>query len=73
LAERCGLELVYFERCKKALTLDYLHTQFRVYRHWLLTPVVGFLHRLLPARVTGRNFYIRIGVMVVILELRKKP
>ena len=68
LARRCGLELVYFERCKKALNLDYLYTQFRVYRHWLLTPVVSLLHRILPARVTARNFYISIGEMVVILK-----
>jgi hypothetical protein len=62
------LRMVYYERSKKALNLDYLHTQFRTYRHWLLTPLVGALHGLLPGSWNARNFYFSIGEMVVVLE-----
>jgi 2-polyprenyl-3-methyl-5-hydroxy-6-metoxy-1,4-benzoquinol methylase len=68
LAAKCGLQVAYFERSRKALNIDYLHTQLNVYRHWLLTPLVKTLHRLLPAKITALNFYFSIGEMVVILE-----
>lgn len=71
LANRCGLELVHFERGKKALNLAYLYTQFRVYRHWLFTPLINILHKLAPQKLRDRNFYLSIGEMVVILQ--KKP
>jgi hypothetical protein len=71
LANRCNLHLVHFRRCKKALNLAYLHTQFGVYRHWLLTPLTALLFRLAPKSLRHRNFYISIGEMVVLLK--KKP
>lgn len=71
LASQCGLNVAYYERSKKALTINYLHTQFNVYKHWLLTPVINILHALLPKNLITRNFYLSIGEMVVILN--KKP
>ena len=68
LAEKCGLQVAYYERSRKALNIDYLHTQLNVYRHWLLTPLISTLHRLLPAKMTALNFYFSIGEMVVILK-----
>ena len=68
LANRCGLLPVHFERSKKALNLAYLHTQFGVYRHRLLTPLVNLLYRLAPTSLRNRNFYLSIGEMVVILK-----
>lgn len=68
LAAKGGLQVLHYERSKKALNIDYLHTQFRVYRHWLFTPLVNLLHRLLPAGLNARNFYFSIGEMVVILR-----
>ncbi|HEY4110216.1 class I SAM-dependent methyltransferase [Puia sp.] len=68
LANRAGLRLTHFERSKKALNLAYLYTQFSVYRHWLLTPLVTLAHRLAPNGLRNRNFYFSIGEMVVILE-----
>jgi 2-polyprenyl-3-methyl-5-hydroxy-6-metoxy-1,4-benzoquinol methylase len=68
LAGNCGLKLAYYERSGKALNIDYLHTQLNVYRHWLLTPFINVLHKLLPARLTALNFYFSIGEMVVILR-----
>lgn len=70
LAVRCGLEFAYFARFGKSLNLRYLHSQWRVYRHWLMTPVTGLLNRILPARLMERNVKLRIGEMVVLL---KKP
>ena len=68
LARRCNLHVVHTQRSKKALNLAYLHTQFSVYRHWLLTPLVAALHRLAPRKLRTRNFYLSIGEMVVILK-----
>ncbi|HLZ85840.1 MAG TPA: class I SAM-dependent methyltransferase [Puia sp.] len=70
LANRCGLQLEHFERSKKALNLSYLHTQFGVYRHWLLTPLVNMAWRLAPKNLRNRNFYLGIGEMAVILKKR---
>lgn len=67
LANRCHLRLAHFQRSKKALNLAYLHTQFGVYRHWLLTPLTALLYRLAPNSLRHRNFYISIGEMVAIL------
>jgi 2-polyprenyl-3-methyl-5-hydroxy-6-metoxy-1,4-benzoquinol methylase len=71
LARRCGLEVVHFQRSKKALNLAYLHTQFRVYRHPLLTPLATLAYRLAPQRLRTRNFYLSIGELTAILK--KKP
>ena len=68
LAEQCGLKVVHYERSKKALTINYLHTQFNVYQHWLLTPFINLIHFLLPPKVAAKNFYFSIGEMVVILK-----
>jgi hypothetical protein len=69
LATKCGLQVVHYEKSKKALNIDYLYTQLNVYRHWLLTPLINALHKLLPAKMTARNFYFSIGEMVVLLKL----
>lgn len=68
LAEQCGLKVLHYERSKKALTINYLHTQFNVYKHWLLTPFINFMYFLLPKKVAAKNFYFSIGEMVVILK-----
>jgi 2-polyprenyl-3-methyl-5-hydroxy-6-metoxy-1,4-benzoquinol methylase len=69
-AETCGLDVVHYERSKKALNIKYLHTQFNVYKHWLLTPVINIIHALVSKKVAAKNFYFSIGEMVVILKKR---
>jgi len=68
LAESCGLEVVYFEKSKKAMNIDYLYTQFNVYPHWLFTPFIKLIKWVLPLKATSYNFYISIGEMVTILK-----
>lgn len=68
LANKCNLECAHYERSKKALNVDYLHTQFNTYKHWLLTPLINIAHSILPARINAHNFHIAIGEMVVILK-----
>lgn len=68
LAGKCNLHIMHYEKSKKALNIEYLHTQYNAYRHWLLTPVVNLLHALLPAKARKKNFYFSIGEMVVILK-----
>jgi 2-polyprenyl-3-methyl-5-hydroxy-6-metoxy-1,4-benzoquinol methylase len=68
IANRSGMTIVHFEKAKKALNLTYLHTQFNVYKHWMFTPAVNFLHAILPKRMRTKNFYFSIGEMVVILK-----
>jgi 2-polyprenyl-3-methyl-5-hydroxy-6-metoxy-1,4-benzoquinol methylase len=72
LANKCGLYIAHYERSKKALNIEYLHTQYNVYKHWLLTPLVNTLHFLLPAKLRSANFYFSIGEMVVILKKQTK-
>lgn len=72
VAEQCGLNVVHYERSKKALNINYLHTQFNVYKHWLLTPFINMVHFLLPEKLAAKNFHFSIGEMVVILKKNKK-
>jgi 2-polyprenyl-3-methyl-5-hydroxy-6-metoxy-1,4-benzoquinol methylase len=71
LAEKCNLRLVHEEKSKKALNIDYLYTQFRVYQHWLFTPLFSILHFILPEKICSLNFYISLGEMVVILKKKQ--
>ncbi|MDF2438814.1 MAG: methyltransferase [Bacteroidota bacterium] len=71
LASLCGLEVVHYEKSKKALNFEYLHTQYNVYKHWLLTPAVKTMNALLPSKLRKKNFYFSIGEMVVILKKKK--
>lgn len=68
VARQCGLEVVHYERSKKALTINYLHTQFNVYKHWLFTPVINIFYAFLPRKISSRIFYFSIGEMVVVLK-----
>jgi 2-polyprenyl-3-methyl-5-hydroxy-6-metoxy-1,4-benzoquinol methylase len=68
LAAKCELQVAHYEKSKKALNVNYLHTQLNVYRHWLLTPLINTLYALLPMKLHARNFYFSIGEMVVILK-----
>lgn len=68
IAQQNNLEVAYYERSKKALNIDYLHTQLNVYKHWLLTPVINATRALLPKSVSSANFYIGIGEITVILK-----
>ncbi len=68
LAEQCALKIIYSENSKKALNLNYLHTQLNVYKHWLFTPVINFLCFILPNKIINRNFHISIGEITVVLK-----
>lgn len=71
LANEHQLELVRVEPAKKSLTLDYLHCQFEVYPHWLLTPLLRVANKLLPASLRHKHLYFTIGEMVAILRKRQ--
>lgn len=68
LAEKCGLKVVHYEKSKKALNIEYLYTQYNVYKHWFLTPALKGLHFMLSSKLRTKNFYFSIGEMVVILK-----
>jgi len=68
LANQCGWEIIHYEKAAKALNIGYFHTQFNVYKHWLLTPLVNTLHGLLPQSVAKQNFFLSIGEMVLVLK-----
>lgn len=68
LTQQTDLKIVYVEKSKKALNLNYLHTQLNVYKHWLFTPFINIAFRLLPNSITEKNFYIAIGEITVILK-----
>ncbi len=71
VADKCGLSVVHFEKSKKALNFEYLHTQYKVYKHWLLTPAINFLYFIFPKKLRSKNFYFSIGEMVVILKKKQ--
>ncbi|OQP59591.1 hypothetical protein A3860_37005 [Niastella vici] len=68
LASKSGWKIIHYEKAAKALNIGYFHTQFNVYKHWLLTPVVNTLHGLLPRSAASRNFCLSIGEMVLVLK-----
>jgi SAM-dependent methyltransferase len=68
LANNGGWEIIHYGKAAKALNIDYFHTQFNVYPHWLLTPLVNILHTLLPRSAGKRNFFLSIGEMVLVLK-----
>jgi SAM-dependent methyltransferase len=63
--EELGLADVRISGHWKRLSLDYLHTQLKTYRHWALTPVVSGLWRVLPACLCRRPFGYLCGEMLV--------
>jgi 2-polyprenyl-3-methyl-5-hydroxy-6-metoxy-1,4-benzoquinol methylase len=71
LAEQANMRIVYQESSKKALNIDYLHTQLNVYRHWLFTPLINIVYIILPSKLTRCNFHISIGEITVILKNKK--
>lgn len=68
IATQNQLNIVYSERSKKALNINYLHTQLNVYRHWLFTPIMNLLHSILPKKLCAKNIHIAIGEITVILK-----
>ena len=72
LAHKGGWEIIHYEKAAKALNIGYFHTQFDVYPHWLLTPMVNTLHALLPQKAGRRNFFLSIGEMVLVLKKKNK-
>lgn len=68
IAAKNGLKIVHSERSKKALNIDYLHTQLNVYKHRLFTPVINVLHSILPKSLTAKNFHISIGEITVVIK-----
>lgn len=72
LADKGGWEIIHYKKAAKALNIDYFHTQFKVYPHWLLTPLVNALHALLPQRTGRRNFFLSIGEMVLVLKKKRQ-
>jgi 2-polyprenyl-3-methyl-5-hydroxy-6-metoxy-1,4-benzoquinol methylase len=72
IAKHNDLEIIYSENSKKALNVDYLKTQLNVYKHWLFTPLINLTHRLLPKKLTGKNFYIAIGEITVVLKKKTR-
>jgi SAM-dependent methyltransferase len=71
LADRHGFRLVHLEPARKTLNLAYSYHQFQVYRHWLLTPIIGMLHAILPEKALQANIQVTVGEMVAVLQ--KQP
>jgi SAM-dependent methyltransferase len=68
LAKKCKLKIVYSERSKKALNLDYIINQFKRYNHRVFTPLAKFLDKILPGKLKSKNLYLPIGEMTAVLK-----
>ena len=68
IAKKNNLEILLSESSKKALNIEYLHTQLNVYKHWLFTPVINLAHFILPKSAAKKNFHLAIGEITVVLK-----
>jgi 2-polyprenyl-3-methyl-5-hydroxy-6-metoxy-1,4-benzoquinol methylase len=68
IAKECNMTIIYHESSKKALNIDYLHTQLNVYKHWLFTPAINFMRFIVPKSLTRKNFHIGIGEITVVMK-----
>ena len=67
LCARVGLRVVVCRPAVKALTFEYVSSQFVAYRHSVLTPFFSLLSRMIPMTVQGRRIFIPIGEMMAVL------
>jgi 2-polyprenyl-3-methyl-5-hydroxy-6-metoxy-1,4-benzoquinol methylase len=67
-ALQSSFELVHYERAKKSMNIDYLHTQLNVYKNRLFTPLINLLYIILPKAFLRKIFNITLGEMVVIFR-----
>ncbi len=63
--DRSGFDAVRIGAHTKHLSVAYAAGQMRTFRHWLLTPVVCGLERLLPRSLARRPVGLRCGEMLV--------
>lgn len=67
LCARVGLRVVVCRSAIKALTVEYVFSQFVAYRHRVLTPFFSLLSRMIPMTVQRRSVFIPIGEMMAVL------
>jgi 2-polyprenyl-3-methyl-5-hydroxy-6-metoxy-1,4-benzoquinol methylase len=67
LCNMTGFKVVKLTRAWKSMNLAYLNTQFQVYRHPIISPLVRAMNNVLPGLNT-LCFNILLGEMVVILK-----
>ena len=68
LAQECGFEIDFFSKTKKALNIEYLYNQFKIYKHPVLTPLVNMLHAIIPRNYREKNFIFATGEMTIVLK-----
>lgn len=68
LAASQGLELLDQHKTRKALNLDYVYHQFRIYPHRLFSPLSRWVKALLPARWLHQNLEVHIGEMSLVFR-----
>lgn len=73
LAEKAGLKVELVESQKKFVNIDYLHQQFKAYRHFLITPILDILCSILPVKIKETIFPIRMGELVSVLRNKSWP
>ena len=65
---KAGFKIENIETAKKAFTLSYAFHQFSVYNHFLISPVINIMNKLLPSGIKNRPFYLKLGEMNIILS-----
>lgn len=66
LLSESGFSVEFTGAAVKYLNFGYIANQFRVYRHFLLTPLCSIAEILLPPRLKERNFPLHCGEMLVL-------
>ena len=57
---------------RKTLKLNYLITQFKIYKSMIITPVMKVLDKILPDLLLNIKFSVPVGDMLVIAEKSKE-
>ncbi len=68
LAEKTGLRTLHMAGAKKALNLAYMRQQFRVYRHPVITPLMGLAYALTLPPLRSANVVLPSGELIALFQ-----
>lgn len=68
LAGRAGFSVRSYEHGLKYITPEYVCSQYRIYKHGILTPLTALLNRALPRRVLTAAIPFKMGESVIVLS-----
>jgi 2-polyprenyl-3-methyl-5-hydroxy-6-metoxy-1,4-benzoquinol methylase len=68
LADEAGLKVLSITNSRKTFNMEYVINQFKVYRHFIFSPLSALLKFLMPRGLRKLMFNLKIGEMNIILQ-----